>query len=112
MNKLISSTLMTIVAVPFLMAAPAATKAQNGSTTAPATSTAKKTAKKHVKKVKATTAPAGRRQKVTQPGRARKSPARSSASPNLPAHNFCPSSNPIPSCLNSTCKCLTPLRIA
>ncbi len=57
MNKLISSTLMTIVAVPFLMAAPAATKVQN-STAAPSTSTAKKTAKKHVKKAKSTTAPA------------------------------------------------------
>jgi hypothetical protein len=58
MNKLISSTLLTIVAVPFLMAAPAATKAQN--TTTPATSTAstKKAVKKtHVKKAK-TTAPA------------------------------------------------------
>ncbi len=58
MNKLISSTLLTIVAVPFLMAAPAAKKAQNGTTPAPATATTKKTTKKHVKKAKSTTAPA------------------------------------------------------
>jgi hypothetical protein len=56
MRKLFTSTLLTVAAVPFLMAAPhAAKKAQNQAT--PATtqntaSTAKPKVKKHVKKVK------------------------------------------------------------
>lgn len=58
MNKLISATLMTIVAVPFLMAAPAAKKAQNGTTPAAVTGKTKKSTKKHVKKVKPAVAPA------------------------------------------------------
>jgi hypothetical protein len=58
MNKLFTATLLTIAAVPFLMAAPkAAAKPQ---TSAPAanqtdTSTPKPKAKKHVKKAKSTT---------------------------------------------------------
>ena len=52
MNKLFTSTLLTVAAVPFLMAAPAAAKkVQN--TTAPAAqtkTTVKKAHKKHVKK--------------------------------------------------------------
>lgn len=59
MKKLLTSTLLTVVAVPFLMAAPKATKkAQN--TTPAATATAKpKVHRKHaVKKSKTTTAPA------------------------------------------------------
>jgi hypothetical protein len=48
MNKLFTSTLLTVAAVPFLMAAPAAKKAQN---TTPAVATAKtKTHKSHAKK--------------------------------------------------------------
>jgi hypothetical protein len=57
MNKLISSALMTVVAVPFLMAAPAAKKAQTNPAPA-AASTTKKTAKKHVKKAKTAVKPA------------------------------------------------------
>ena len=58
MNKLISSALLTVVAVPFLMAAPATKKAQTPATTTPATATTvKKTAKKHVKKAKTVVAP-------------------------------------------------------
>jgi hypothetical protein len=51
MNKIISSVMLTVVAVPFLMAAPAAKKVQNS--TAPAATTAKKSTKTHVKHVKA-----------------------------------------------------------
>ena len=51
MNKIMSSVMLTVVAVPFLMAAPAAKKVQNS--TVPAATTAKKSTKKHVKKVKA-----------------------------------------------------------
>jgi hypothetical protein len=51
MNKIISSVILTVVAVPFLMAAPAAKKVQNS--TAPAATTAQKSTKKHAKKVKA-----------------------------------------------------------
>lgn len=50
MNKLITSTLLTLSAVPFLMAAPAASKVQNQSTTATQAKTAKKTHKSHAKK--------------------------------------------------------------
>jgi len=57
MNKMISATLMTIVAVPFLMAAPAAKKVQNGTTPAPAATSTKKSTKKHVKKAKPAVAP-------------------------------------------------------
>ncbi len=56
MNKLISSALLTVVAVPFLMAAPAAKKAQTPATT-PTATTVKKTTKKHVKKAKTVVAP-------------------------------------------------------
>jgi hypothetical protein len=56
MNKLITSTLLTLAAVPFLMAAPKATKKAQNTTPAPAaTSTMKpKTHRKasHVKKAK------------------------------------------------------------
>ncbi|MDQ2712107.1 MAG: hypothetical protein M3Y24_07740 [Acidobacteriota bacterium] len=60
MNKLFTSTLLTVVAVPFLMASPTAPKkAQNQ----PAVSqnkvaTAKKAHKKHVKKSQVKTTPA------------------------------------------------------
>jgi hypothetical protein len=58
MNKFMTATLLTVVAVPFLMAAPAATKkAQNTATPATTTATTKKVAKKHVKKAKTTAAP-------------------------------------------------------
>ena len=54
MKKLFTSALLTVAAVPFLMAAPAvAKKAQNTST--PAAST-KKPAKKHTKKASKTAA--------------------------------------------------------
>lgn len=59
MNKLFTSTLLTVAAVPFLMAAPhAAKKAQN--TTAPTVqtqTTVKKAHKKQVKKTKASSKP-------------------------------------------------------
>ncbi len=42
MKKLLASSLLTVVAVPFLMAAPAAHKAQNTSTDTTATKKAKK----------------------------------------------------------------------
>jgi hypothetical protein len=58
MNKLFTSTLLTVVAVPFLMAAPnAAKKGQNQAPTSTAdtqTTTPKVKAKKHVKKAKST----------------------------------------------------------
>ena len=58
MNKLISSALMTIVAVPFLMAAPAAKKVQNTTTPAATTKvTSKKMGKKASKKVKPAAVP-------------------------------------------------------
>jgi len=52
MKKLFTSTLLTVAAVPFLMAAPAAAKkAQNTSEPATQTKSAvKKSQKKHVKK--------------------------------------------------------------
>jgi hypothetical protein len=53
MKKLITSSLLTLAAVPFLMAAPAAKKVQNpaaASQTKTETKTAKKTHKSHVKK--------------------------------------------------------------
>lgn len=50
MRKLFASSLLTVVAVPFLMAAPAANKVQNTSTDTTMNSTAKKTHKKKVKK--------------------------------------------------------------
>ena len=50
MKKLFASSILTAVAVPFLMAAPAASKAQNTSTDTTMSSTAKKTHKKKVKK--------------------------------------------------------------
>ncbi|MBV8897025.1 MAG: hypothetical protein JO051_10975 [Acidobacteriaceae bacterium] len=50
MNKLFTSTLLTAVAVPFLMAAPAAKKAQNTSTSSSTTTSATKVHKKKSKK--------------------------------------------------------------
>ena len=54
MNKLITSTLLTLSAVPFLMAAPAASTVQNQATTTQ-TKAAKKTHKSHAKKSSKTT---------------------------------------------------------
>jgi hypothetical protein len=56
MKKLFTSTLLTVAAVPFLMAAPAAKKVQNQPTSGETTqtTTVKKTHKKHVKKAKGT----------------------------------------------------------
>jgi hypothetical protein len=57
MNKLITSTLLTLAAVPFLMAAPAvAKKAQNTAPAAAPTATAKSKTVKHAKKSKTSTA--------------------------------------------------------
>ncbi|MBV8553488.1 MAG: hypothetical protein JOY54_19495 [Acidobacteriaceae bacterium] len=61
MKKVFTSTLLTIAAVPFLMAAPAAKKAQNqpaaaAKQTQTDSKTAKKASKSHAKKSK--TAPA------------------------------------------------------
>ncbi len=54
MKKVFTSTLLTLTAVPFLMAAPAAKKVQNQSTssnqTTSQTTTTKKTHKSHAKK--------------------------------------------------------------
>jgi hypothetical protein len=54
MKKLFTSTLLTVAAVPFLMAAPAPKKAQNTSTDQAQTQTKTKTHKKHHKKAKNT----------------------------------------------------------
>jgi hypothetical protein len=54
MRKLFTSTLLTIAAVPFLMAAPSAKKVQNQPPAAKTVNT-KKAAKKHVKKSKPNT---------------------------------------------------------
>jgi hypothetical protein len=57
MNKLITSTLLTVAAVPFLMAAPAvAKKAQNTTPAAAHAATAKSKTVKHAKKAKTSTA--------------------------------------------------------
>lgn len=53
MKSLLTSTLLTVVAVPFLMAAPA-TKAPAAKQDSTQTTTAKKTHKKHSKKSTAT----------------------------------------------------------
>jgi hypothetical protein len=55
MKKVFTSTLLTVAAVPFLMAAPAAKKVQNQppATNSAKTVNTKKTTKKHVKKSKA-----------------------------------------------------------
>ena len=59
MKKLFTSGLLTLTAVPFLMAAPVAKKAQDqpaaSSQTQTATKTVKKTQKSHVKKSKKAT---------------------------------------------------------
>ncbi len=57
MKKVFTSTLLTVAAVPFLMAAPAAKKVQNQPEAANSAKavTTKKTTKKHVKKSKANT---------------------------------------------------------
>ncbi len=58
MKKVFTSTLLTVAAVPFLMAAPAAKKVQNqppAATNSAKTVNTKKATKKHVKKSKANT---------------------------------------------------------
>jgi hypothetical protein len=50
MKKLFASSLLTVVAVPFLMAAPAAKKVQNTSTDTTMNSTSKKAHKHKTKK--------------------------------------------------------------
>jgi len=56
MNKLFTSTLLTVVAVPFLMAAPSAAKKAQNTTTGDTTSTmSSKKVRKHVKKGKNST---------------------------------------------------------
>lgn len=58
MNKVIKSTLLTLAAVPFLMAAPTTKKPQNSAATTQSTTetkTVKKTHKSHVKKNTKTT---------------------------------------------------------
>jgi hypothetical protein len=57
MKKVFTSTLLTVAAVPFLMAAPAAKKVQNQPAAADSTKTVttKKVTKKHVKKAKPNT---------------------------------------------------------